>query len=433
MILEIFSAKKFNEEFVVDADKSISHRCAIFSLLTEGENRIKNYLRAEDTLNSLKIAKNLGAKVTDEEDIIKIYPPEKLKEPDDVLYCGNSGTTIRIYMGLLASTEGFFVLTGDKYLRRRPMKRVAEPLRKIGAKIDGRDNGNLAPLCIRGNENLKAFDYSSSIASAQVKSAMILAGLNANGVSTYIEPFLSRDHTERMLKGMGADIKEWKMENGKWKIEINPLEKKLNPLNIEVPNDPSSAFFFAVAAAITKSKAVLKNVTLNPTRIEAYRILEKMGAKVTYKLKKDKYEPIGDIIVEGDDLKATEVSENIPWLIDELPALAIAMAVANGKSVVKNAKELRVKESDRIKAVVENLRKCGIEAEEFEDGYEIIGGEVKNAEIDSFGDHRIAMSFAILGLINGMKIKDIECINTSFPKFFELLKKIAEYRIIDAY
>ena len=433
MILEIFSAKKFNEEFVVDADKSISHRCAIFSLLTEGENRIKNYLRAEDTLNSLKIAKNLGAKVTDEEDIIKIYPPEKLKEPDDVLYCGNSGTTIRIYMGLLASSEGFFVLTGDKYLRRRPMKRVAEPLRKIGAKIDGRDNGNLAPLCIRGNENLKAFDYSSSIASAQVKSAMILAGLNANGVSTYIEPFLSRDHTERMLKGMGADIKEWKMENGKWKIEINPLEKKLNPLNIEVPNDPSSAFFFAVAAAITKSKAVLKNVTLNPTRIEAYRILEKMGAKVTYKLKENKYEPIGDIIVEGDDLKAIKVSENIPWLIDELPALAIAMAVANGKSVVKNAKELRVKESDRIKVVVENLRKCGIEAEEFEDGYEIIGGEVKNAEIDSFGDHRIAMSFAILGLINGMKIKDIECINTSFPKFFELLKKIAEYRIIDAY
>ncbi len=428
MILEVKKGKRFNEEFKVDADKSISHRCAIFSLLTNGENRIKNYLKAEDTLNSLEIAKKLGAEVKEENDEIIIKAPVKLKEPDDVLYCGNSGTTIRIFMGLLASNEGFFVLTGDEYLRRRPMKRVIAPLSEIGAKIDARENGNLAPIAIRGSK-LKSFNYKSPIASAQVKSSLILAALHCDKPSFYEEPFLSRDHTERMLKGMGADIKEWKMENGECKIEITPLEKKLSPLKITVPNDPSSAFFFAVAAAITNSKAVLKNLTLNPTRIESFKQLEKMGAKVEYILKEDKYEPIGDIIVTGNKLKAITVENNIPWLIDELPALAMAMAVAEGKSIVKNAKELRVKESDRIKAVVENLKKCGIEAKELEDGYEITGGKVKEADINSYGDHRIAMSFAVLGLINGMKIEKAESIHTSFPGFFELFNKVAEYRI----
>ena len=429
MILEVKKGKKFSEEFKVDADKSISHRCAIFSLLTKGENRIKNYLKAEDTLNSLEIAKKLGARVVEKDDEIIIQAPTKLKEPDDVLYCGNSGTTIRIYMGLLASNEGFYVLTGDEYLRRRPMKRVIAPLNEIGASIDARDNKNLAPIAIRGNK-LKSFNYKSPIASAQVKSSLILAALNANKPSFYEEPFLSRDHTERMLKGMGAEINS-KIEDGKCKIEITPLKDKLNPLIIEVPNDPSSAFFFAVAAAITNSKAILKNLTLNPTRIESFKQLEKMGAKVEYILKEDKYEPIGDIIVIGNELKAIKVENNIPWLIDELPALAMAMAVASGKSVVRNAKELRVKESDRIKAVVENLQKCGIKANELEDGFEIIGGEVKEAFINSYGDHRIAMSFAVLGLLSGMKIDKAESIYTSFPGFFELFGKIAEYRIDD--
>jgi len=429
MILEVLSGKSFEEKFKVDADKSISHRCAIFSLLTEGVNEIKNYLRAEDTMNSLEIAKALGAEVEDNGEVIKIKAPRKLKEADDVLYCGNSGTTIRIYMGLLAGIDGFFVLTGDQYLRRRPMARVAEPLRSIGAKIDGRKNGDLAPIAIRGGK-LKSFKYESKIASAQVKSAMILAALHADGMSTYIEPTISRDHTERMLIGMGANL-NCHLDNGRWKVEINPLKKRLDPLVFEVPNDPSSAFFFAVAAAITGSVAKIENVTLNPTRIEAYRVLEKMGAKVEYILKENKYEPIGDILVEGGKLKAIEVSENIPWLIDELPALAMAMAVAEGKSVVRNAKELRVKESDRIKAVVENLQKCGIEANELEDGYEIVGSTPKKAKIDSFGDHRIAMSFAILGLICGMEIEKAESINTSFPGFFELFKKIASFRIKD--
>jgi 3-phosphoshikimate 1-carboxyvinyltransferase len=219
------------------------------------------------------------------------------------------------------------------------------------------------------------------------------------------------------------------MENGK--LKYIPLQKKLEPLNIEVPNDPSSAFFFAVAAAITDSIAIIKNVILNPTRIESYKVLEKMGADIEYVLKEDKYEPIGDIIVKGAKLKAIEVSENIPWLIDELPALAMAMAVAEGVSVVKNAKELRVKESDRITTVVNGLKACGIEVKEYEDGYEITGGIPKKAEIDSHGDHRIAMSFAILGLLCGMKIDKAESINTSFPNFFKLFEKIADFKVND--
>jgi len=420
----MIKVKKLEQKFdivieKIASDKSISHRCAIFSLLSDKPSIIKNYLQAEDTLNSLKIAELLGATIEKNDEFIKITPPNKLTEPFEILDCGNSGTSIRIYSGLLAGIDGFFVLTGDKYLRRRPMKRVATPLTSIGAKIDGRENGNLAPLAIRGGR-LKAFNYESKIASAQVKSAMILAGLNADGISTYKEPSLSRDHTERMLKGMGAEIKTGDT------IKITPLKEPLKPLEITVPTDPSSAFFFAVAAAITKSRVVLKNLTLNPTRIEAFKVLEKMGTKIEYILKENKYEPIGDIVVVGNELKAVEVSENIAWLIDEIPALAMAMAVAKGKSIVKNAKELRVKESDRIKAVVDNLNKCGIQTEEFEDGFAVIGGSPKAVEIESFGDHRIAMSFAILGLIAGMQIDETDSIQTSFPNFVELLEKITK-------
>ena len=416
----------FKEKFCdIASDKSISHRCAIFSLLSDEPSFIENYLKAEDTLNTLSIVEALGAKIEKEGESIKITPPKEIKEPPVILDCGNSGTAIRLFMGFLASKEGFFVLHGDRYLAKRPMRRVSGPLNSIGAKIDGRDNANLSPIAVRG-ERLKAFDYESSISSAQVKSAMILAALNAKGVSFYKEPHLSRDHTERMLRGMGADIKE---KDGK--IEIHPMKKALKPLKIKVPSDPSSAFFFAVAAAIVpNSKAVFENVSLNPTRIEAFLVLKRMGAKVNFNLKENIYEPIGEIVVEYGDLKGVEVKENISWLIDELPALSIAMAVAKGKSVVKNAKELRVKESDRIKSVVENLRKCSIKVEEFEDGYEIEGGEIKKAKINSFGDHRIAMSFAIAGLLDGMEIEDIDCISTSFPNFIELLEKISKVKIL---
>ena len=506
-------------------DKSISHRSVMFSMLASGTSTIENFLRAEDTLNSLEIVKNLGAKVEDDGKIITISS-DGIQESFEVLDCGNSGTGMRLFCGLLSSANGHFILTGDKYLRNRPMKRVTTPLINIGAKLDGRLEGDLAPLSIRGSSlkafnyeseiasaqvkscmilaalradgvctytepelsrdhtermlkgmrlfcgllssanghfiltgdkylrnrpmkrvttplinigakldgrlegdlaplsirgsSLKAFNYESEIASAQVKSCMILAALRADGVCTYTEPELSRDHTERMLKGMGADIK---VEN--LKTTVTPMKELLSPLSIRVPADPSSAFFFAVAAAITPdSEIVLEGVTLNPTRIEAFKALERMGTNITYTITDNKYEPIGDISVKYAPLKAITVEDNISWLIDELPALSIAMACASGESVVKNAEELRVKESDRISTVVEGLRASNIEVHEYKDGYKIVGGELSKATVDSDGDHRIAMSFIIAGLKSGMEVTDLDCINTSFPNFFELLQKI---------
>lgn len=247
-----------------------------------------------------------------------------------------------------------------------------------------------------------------------------MAALNSNGCK-FKEPELSRDHSEKMLISMGADIKR----DG-FSVDVNPLKKALKPLNIEVPNDPSSAFYFAVAASIIPdSHIVLKNVLLNKTRIEAYKVLEKMGANIEFIQTQNDYEKIGDIKVKFAKLKAVEVKENISWLIDEIPALAIAFACANGKSIIKNAKELRVKECDRISVMVSGLRACGLEVSEFEDGFSVVSkGELKPAIIDSFGDHRIAMSFAILGLKSGMIIEDDECINASFPNFKEILKSL---------
>jgi len=408
----------------VAPDKSISHRSVMFAMLADGVSEVENFLRAEDTLNSLEIVKNLGAKVEDDGKIIKISS-DGIKEPFEILDCGNSGTGMRLFCGLLSSAEGHFVLTGDKYLRRRPMKRVTAPLISIGAKIDGRENGDLAPLSIRG-ASLKAFDYESKIASAQVKSCMILAALRADGECKYSEPELSRDHTERMLQGMGADV-----EVDGLTTTIKPMTKLLSPLKIRVPADPSSAFFFAVAAAITpESEIVLEGVTLNPTRIEAFKALERMGADISYELTDNKYEPIGNIRVKHAPLHGIVVEDNISWLIDELPALSIAMACAEGESLVKNAEELRVKESDRISTVVEGLRACGIEVHEYKDGYRVVGGELKSAKVESDGDHRIAMSFIIAGLRCGMEVSDLECINTSFPNFFELLQKITKVEFL---
>ncbi len=404
-------------------DKSISHRSAMFAMLAHGTTEITNFLRAEDTLNSLEIVKNLGATVKDDGEVITISS-DGIKEAFEILDCGNSGTGMRLFCGLLSSANGHFVVTGDKYLRKRPMKRVTSPLREIGAIIDGREDSNLAPLSIRG-ASLNAFDYESKIASAQVKSCMILAALRADGVCTYTEPELSRDHTERMLKGMGADIQVDGL-----KTTIAPMKELLSPLTIRVPADPSSAFFFAVAAAITpNSDIVLQGVTLNPTRIEAFKALERMGADIRYELTDNKYEPIGDIYVKYAPLHAITVENNISWLIDELPALSIAFACAEGESIIKNAEELRVKESDRISTVVEGLRSCGIEVHEYKDGYRVTGGVLKSASVDSDGDHRIAMSFIIAGLRCGMEVTDLDCINTSFPNFFELLQKITNIEL----
>lgn len=423
---QIYPSKSFELELQnIASDKSISHRCAIFALLANKSSLVTNYLLGEDTLNTLKIARQLGLQVEKMgENQMRLIPPKNgIQEPDDILDCGNAGTAIRLYAGLLSSQEGYFILTGDQYLKIRPMKRVIEPLKNIGAYIYARKQNSLAPITIIG-QKLKGFDYKSPISSAQVKSAMILAALNTKEISYFSEPTLSRDHTEKMLKGMGA-----KITNTNNHIQISPLEHPLEPLNINIPSDPSSAFFFAVAASIIpNSKVLLKNVLLNKTRIEAFRVLEKMGAKIEYSITTRDYEDIGDIYVEQKPLQGIVLEENIPWLIDEIPALSIAMAAAKGKSKIKNAHELRVKETDRIKAVISNLEKMGIRCEEFEDGYCIEGGELKFATLDSFGDHRIAMSFAIAGLINGSIINDSECIDVSFPNFLEILQKITKVK-----
>lgn len=424
--VRIFAAGAFAfETNRIAPDKSISHRSAMFAMLAEGKSVVRNFLRGEDTMNTLRIVEALGAQVEDDGMVITIAS-RGIREPDSVLECGNSGTGMRLFCGLLASAEGHFILTGDAYLRRRPMKRVTAPLKSIGAALDGRENGELAPLSIRGG-SLKAFDYASPVASAQVKSAMILAALHAEGPCYFEEPERSRDHTERMLSGMGASI-----ETTGLRTRIAPLEGLLAPLDIRVPADPSSAFFFAVAAAIVPgSRARIEGVTLNPTRTEAFKVLERMGAQITYTVTDERYEPIGDIDVQYAPLKAVTVEDNIAWLIDELPALSIAMATAEGTSTVKNAAELRVKESDRISTVVGNLQKCGIVCEEFKDGYHVTGGTLSAAELDSFGDHRIAMSFVIAGMCCGMTVTDVACIQTSFPNFFELISGIAEVEHAD--
>lgn len=416
-------------------DKSISHRSAMFSLLCDRPSVVHNYLLAHDTLNTLAIAKALGLGV---EELgcagsFRFTPPKALHEPSCVLDCGNAGTAMRLFAGLLAGQSGYFVLSGDEYLCARPMKRVIEPLSNIGARIYAR-SGGYAPLSILGSE-LAGFDFTSPIASAQVKSAMILAALHAKDTSIYRESELTRDHTERMLQGMGAAIT---LDSGA--IHISPLDSRLSPLDMVIPADPSSAFFFAVAAAIVPNSSVLlKNILLNPTRIEAFKVLESMGAIIEYRPASSAYEEIGDIYVESAPLQAVEVSDNIAWLIDEIPALSIAFCFAQGVSKVGGAKELRVKETDRIHAIVSNLRALGIECEECEDGFSVRGvGEAgigaggldsSACVLQSFGDHRIAMSFAILGMRVGAMLDDESCMGISFPNFLAILQELTTIKI----
>nr|WP_205253443.1 3-phosphoshikimate 1-carboxyvinyltransferase [Helicobacter pylori] len=391
---------------------------------------VRNFLMGEDCLSSLEIAQNLGAKVENTaKNSFKITPPTAIKEPNKILNCNNSGTSMRLYSGLLSAQKGLFVLSGDNSLNSRPMKRIIEPLKAFGAKILGRKDNHFAPLAIVGSP-LKACDYESPIASAQVKSAFILSALQAQGSSTYKESELSRNHTEIMLKSLGADI-----HNQDGVLKISPLEKPLEAFDFTIANDPSSAFFFALACTITpKSRLLLKNVLLNPTRIEAFEVLKKMGTHIEYVIQSKDLEMIGDIYIEHAPLKAIAINQNIASLIDEIPALSIAMLFAKGKSMVKNAKDLRAKESDRIKAVVSNFKALGIECEEFEDGFYIEGledisplkqrfSQKKPPLIKSFNDHRIAMSFAVLTLALPLEIDNLECANISFPQFKRLLNQ----------
>lgn len=424
---------------ILASDKSLSHRVCMFSLFADSTCRVKHFLRAEDTQRSLTIAQNLGLKAKFEKngDLLLTPPKKGLQTPNDILYCGNSGTSMRLFTGLLAGANLYAVLCGDIYLHARPMGRILKPLRSIGANITSRiiktKDGvkEVAPLCVIPSKNkLQGFTHHSQIASAQVKSALILAALQGSEKSIFSECELSRDHTENMLYALQKNPYLQQKDD---KLHITPFgafnmkNKPLKAFDISIPNDPSSAFFFAVLACIMPETSItLRRVMMNKTRIEAFKILEKMGAKIRYENERNDFEKIADITISSTELKAVDITENIAWLIDEIPALSIACSVAKGTSRIRNAAELRVKESDRISVVAQGLKSFGIQCVEYDDGFDIIGGTLQKGVVDSKGDHRIAMSFAIAACMCGGKILDTECIQTSFPNFLDLLSYFAK-------
>lgn len=423
---------KSKEGISVPGDKSISHRALMLASIADGETRIKGLLMGEDNMATLKAFKQMGVLINIEENgIISVKGKglHGLEEPKDFIDAGNSGTTIRLMSGLLSGQHFFSILTGDEYLKKRPMKRVVEPLGLMGARIFGREGGNKAPIAIVGSK-LNGITYDSKIASAQVKSAVLLAGLYAKGKTTIIEPTLSRDHTERMLTYFGV-----KVERNGSTVSLDEGQRLQGyEHEIDVPGDISSAAFFIVAALITpNSELLIKNVGLNPTRTGILDILWKMGGSIEIVGQRESSgEPVGDILVKSSRLKGVEVKGDIiPRAIDELPIVAVAAAFAEGKTEIRDAKELRVKESDRIGAMATNLRQLSIEVTELDDGMDIVGGIRKkyyDKYFQSFGDHRIAMAMAIAGLVaddEEMIICDTECIDTSFPGFEGLIKKVS--------
>ena len=428
---EIKKVKSIKGTLRVPSDKSISHRAIIIPSLADGISTVKNFLRAGDTLTTLNVYRKLGIKIEDENQVLKVHGKglKGLTEPDDILDMGNSGTTTRLTMGVLAGQDLFAVMTGDDSLRKRPMGRVIKPLSQMNAILYGRNNNSLLPVAIKGNR-LKGLKFFNEKTSAQVKSALLLAGLNAEGETIVEEPVKSRDHTEKMLLSMGADIKI--EENNIYKVSIKS-GKSLSPIEIDVPADPSSAAFFAAAAVIVPgSELTLKDVLINPTRDGFFRKLKEMGTDIEYTNIREKAgEQVADIIVRySPDLKGIEIKkEDIASMVDEIPVFAIIATQAEGETVITGAEELRVKESDRIKAVVENFKRLGLQIEELPDGMIIYGKQkIKGGIVDSYKDHRIAMAFSILGLISeeGIKIKDADCAYISYPTFYEDLQSVIQ-------
>ncbi|WP_034584091.1 3-phosphoshikimate 1-carboxyvinyltransferase [Helicobacter pametensis] len=403
----------------VAPDKSLSHRSLIFAFLTQGVSEIENLLDSQDVRSTLEIAQLLGAKIEQRGERLLISPPHKLPA-QAYLQCNNSGTTMRLFAGLLSGSRGSFTFDGDMSLRRRPMQRIRDPLEQMGALLSSSN----APFVLEGSETLRGICFHSSIASAQIKSAFILAALQANCESRYSEEELSRDHSERFLSHLGAQIIQHDKE-----ILISPLSHPLPSYHFKIPNDPSSVIYLIVACLISHQMEIrISEVLLNPTRIQAFEILKQMGAYLSYEITLDGVEPIGVVYARSSELQAIEISSSISWLIDEIPALCIALACAKGVSYIYNAQELRFKESDRIASIVSNLLALGIEAEELEDGIKIHGGEFCDGVVQSFGDHRIAMSFALAGVRNQVEIVGSECIDISFPRFFDFLKFFVSYK-----
>ena len=432
MDITITKVKQIKGELRVPSDKSISHRAIILGSLAKGITTVKYFLKAGDTLTTVDVYRKLGVQIDESEGLYFVHGINLtgFKEPEDVLYMGNSGTTTRLTFGVLAGQKFFSAITGDDSLRQRPMRRVLHPLKLMGAHVDARNKGEYLPAAIRGG-NLRGIEFFNEKSSAQVKSAILLAGLFADRRTAVIEPVMSRNHTENMLKIMGADIKETFTEGG-YRIEVRS-GRELKPFDINVPADPSSAAFFVAAAVIVPdSEIVLKDVLINTTRDGFFRKLKQMGANIEYvNHREEAGEPVADIIAKySPDMKGVSISkEEVPSMIDELPLLALIATQAEGETIVQGARELRVKESDRIKAVVENLKRIGVEdVEELEDGFIVRGKKkIKGGVVDSYKDHRIAMGFSILGLISeeGITIKDADCVYISYPDFFEHLNQVS--------
>lgn len=424
MRLRVQKQKRLKGTVVIPADKSISHRAVMFSSLARGVSVVENFSQGADCLSTLEIVKQLGVKAEFKSDKTLIIDSSNgFTTPKEDLYCGNSGTTMRLMSGILAGQNFDSVLTGDASLSKRPMGRVIKPLELMGAKIisDGK-----SPLKIFG-QNLHSIDYVSELASAQVKSCVLLAGLSAKGKTSFSEPYLSRNHTELMLEYLGANI-----ESDKNVVKIE--KSQLMPKNITVAGDISSAAFFIVAALIVPdSEIILKNVGLNPTRTGILDVVKTMGADVEILDKKlVSNEEVGDIKIKYSELKGCVIEGDIiPRLIDELPVIAVLATQAQGQTIIKDASDLRHKESDRIKAVVAELKKIGADIEETPDGF-IINGRGKcglkgEAEVETYHDHRLAMSLYVAGLIceNPITINGFEWANISFPEFEKLFNSVS--------
>lgn len=404
-------------EFQCPPDKSISHRAAMISAMAEGRSSIENYLMSQDPFSTLECLGSLGVKIDISDGVVNLESKglKAFSEPEDVLDCGNSGTTARLISGILSSMPFSTFITGDKSLRRRPMKRIFKPLSEMGAVIRSRSHERL-PALIHGGQ-LKALSWNSQIASAQVKTAILFAGLSAEGITSVTEPALSRDHTERMLHAAGVEVIREGLKVSVMGGQV-PQARKW-----KVPGDPSSAAFIAAAALLRPgSEVIIRNVCLNETRIAFYKVLKRMGAFVSFdNIANQDGDVIGDIIVRHSSLKGTTVEgPEIPALIDEIPVLALLACRAEGKTVIRDAGDLRNKESDRISALAKGLNSMGARIEERPDGMVIFAGEeLSGSELDPEGDHRLAMTFALAGMIaSGItRVVDFECVNVSFPGF----------------
>ena len=424
--ITINPAASITGEIIVPGDKSISHRSIMLGAIANGVTTVRGFLRGEDNMATMRAFRAMGIVIDDDGETIDIHGKglHGLTEPIDVIDCGNSGTTIRLITGLLAGQSFFSVVTGDQYLRKRPMKRIVEPLSLMGARISGRNKGSLAPLAINGGA-LNPIDYTSPVSSAQVKSAVMLAGLYAEGETRVSEPSLSRDHSERMFRLFGASLER----SGNSVVVTGGSE--LQAQEIIVPGDISSATFFMVAALITPgSELLIRNVGVNPTRTGVIDVLRAMGGSIELVDERElSGEPVADILVRSSRLKGIDIAGSVvPRAIDEFPAICVAAACAEGKTTVRDARELRVKETDRITAMAVNLRRLGVVVDECDDGMDITGVQrLGGGVVDSFGDHRIAMSLSVAALVatGSITVNDVECVATSFPTFFPLLAKVS--------